>query len=168
MAGVLDFAEYIGGADNILIEQVFPSTQRTLVYNFGQDITGWTFEIDQQTLVVDPVSFNRATGEPNFANSQVIGYFPKEEIDSEMYITVGNAATGIVNITLPGGMYTGPIFPDARARVPVTVVGVTWRTNSIPAQINTHRIALIQCWEPDVTTGDPATGAGYQVITLGV
>lgn len=167
MAGVLDFAEYIGGADNILIEQIFPSTQRTLVYNFGQDITGWTFELDHQTLVVDPLTFNRQTGEPNFATSQVIGFFPKVEIDEEVYVQIGNAATGIVNITLPGGLYSGPILPDARSRVPITIVGVTWTTDSTPAQVNTHRIALIQCWEPDVTTGDPTSDADYQAISLG-
>lgn len=167
MAGVLDFAEYIGGADNILIEQIFPSTQRTYVYNFGEDITGWTFELDHQTLVVDPLTFNRTTGEPNFATSNVIGYFPKVEIDPEVYVVVGNAATGIVNITIPGGLYDGPVLPDARARVPVTIVGITWKTNSTPQQINTHRIALIQCWEPDVTTGDPTSDINYQVISLG-
>ena len=76
-AGVLNFAQYLGGADNIQIEQIFPSTQRTLAYNFATNITGWNFNVDYQTIVVDTVSFDRNTGQPNFANSQVIGYFPQ-------------------------------------------------------------------------------------------
>ena len=67
-AGVLNFSQYLGGADNIQIEQIFPSTQRTLQYNFSQNITGWTFSLDHQTIVVDTMSFDRNTGEPNFAD----------------------------------------------------------------------------------------------------
>ena len=66
MAGILSFDEYIGGADNIKIEETFPSNQKKLVYDFNTDINGWTFEIDHQTLVVDKISYDRNTGEPNF------------------------------------------------------------------------------------------------------
>ena len=45
-SGVLSFADYVGGADQLIIEQAFPSTQRSVVYNFGTDITGWTFSAD--------------------------------------------------------------------------------------------------------------------------
>ena len=34
----LDFSQYIGGADNIQVEVAFPSTQKTAVYNFNQNI----------------------------------------------------------------------------------------------------------------------------------
>ena len=169
MAGVLYFSDFIGGPDNLQIESVFPSTQQTYTYNFGTDITGWTFELDQQTIVVNPVTFIRSTGEPNFDNSQVIGFFPKAEISSATYVTVTNAAAGTVKITIPGGLYTGPVLPDARSKVPVTIIGVTWTTNSTPAQVETHRWALIQSWEPDVTPGDPtlSTNPLYTAITGG-
>lgn len=153
MAGILSFDQYIGGADQIKVEQVFPKNQKTYVYNFNQDITGWTFELDQQTLVVDTVQFNRNTGQPNFSNSTVIGYFPKAEITGN--VSVSNASTGLVNVTFPANMYTGPIIPDARQNVPITVVALTWTDAQTPVQINTHRWALVQCWEPDVTPGDP-------------
>jgi hypothetical protein len=171
MAGVLTFSEYLGGPDNIKVEQIFPSTQRTYTYNFGQNITGWTWGLDHQTLVVDPISFDRFTGEPNFANSQVIGYFPKVDLAVDTTtINVVNATTGVVNITIPGGLYTGPILPDARAKVPVTIVGVTWTTPSStgnPSQTNTHRWALLQCYEPDVSIGSPtaSTNPLYTAIT---
>jgi len=166
-AGVLNFAQYLGGADNIQIEQIFPSTQRTLNYNFGRNISGWQFSVDHQTIVVDTMTFNRATGEPNFANSNVIGYFASAVISTATYITVVNASSGTVNITIPGNLYTGPILPDARANVPITIVGVTWRDGSSPVQINTHRWAFIQCWEPGVTPGDPSLAAGFNSITVG-
>ncbi len=167
MAGVLNFAQYLGGPDNVQCEQIFPSTQRTLNYNFARSIVGWTFHVDYQTIVVDTVSFNRNTGEPNFANSTVIGYFPSGVISTASYITVTNSAQGLVNITVPGGLYTGPILPDARANVPITVVGVTWTDASSPVQINTHRWAFIQSWESGVTPGDPATSGSFTAITLG-
>ena len=164
MAGILSFDQYIGGADQIKVEQVFPKNQKTYVYNFNQNITGWTFELDQQTLVVDSVQFNRNSGQPNFSNSQVIGYFPKAEITGNVSVT--NASTGLVNVTFPANMYTGPIIPDARQNVPITVVALTWTDTQTPAQINTHRWALVQCWEPDVTPGDPVSSTNplYQAL----
>lgn len=154
-SGVLNFAQYLGGADNIQIEQIFPSTQRTLQYNFGRSLSGWSFHIDHQTIVVDTVAFDRNTGQPNFANSSVIGYFPSGVISTSSYVLVTNAAQGLVNITVPQNLYTGPILPDARANVPITIVGVTWRDGGSPVNINTHRWAFIQSWEPGVTPGDP-------------
>jgi hypothetical protein len=170
MAGVLNFSAYIGGPDNIQIKQIFPSTQQTYQYNFNTNITGWTFELDHQTLIVDPVTFDRNTGEPNFASSQVIGYFPKVDLTvSTANVNVVNATTGLVNITIPGGLYTGPLLPDARSKVPVTIFGVTWIQPAVsgqtPAQTNTHRWGLVQSFEPDVTIGSPTSGQGYVAIT---
>jgi hypothetical protein len=169
MAGILDFQQYIGGPDQIQVEQIFPSNQRTLIYNFGTDITGWTFSADHQTLVVDEVTFNRNTGKPNFANSSVIGSFAKVDISGANEPSIISASAGTVKVILPAGMYTGPIIPDARQNVPITVFSLTWTDNSTPAQINTHRWALIQCWEPDVTVGDPtlSVSPAYTALTLG-
>jgi len=164
MAGVLNFSNYIGGADNIQIEQIFPSTQRTMVYNFGQDITGWQFNLDAQTIVVDTMAFDRNSGEPNFANSTVIGVFPKVQISTATNVSVTNASSGTVAITFPGGLYDGPVYPDARKNVPITVVGVTWSTGALVPQVNTHRWAFIQCWEPGVTAGSPTTMTNYVSI----
>lgn len=163
MAGVLTFQQFIGGPDEVKVEAIFPSTQKTLVYNFGTDITDWSFEVDHQTLVVDTLGYDRYTSEPNFANSKVIGYFAKAEVDPSN-ITVVDAATGVVNITIPAGMYDGAILPDARKNVPLTVVGVTWSTGATPASINTHRWVYIQNWEPDVAVGDPTDEVGYTAV----
>jgi hypothetical protein len=167
MPGILNFQQYIGGPDSIKVEQVFPSTQKTLIYNFDQDITSWTFAADYQTLVVDAVTFNRNSGQPNFSESNVIGSFAKAEITGNVAPAVVDASLGTVKVTLPAGMYAGPIIPDARQNVPITVVGITWTDDSTPAQVNTHRWALIQCWEPDVTVGDPTLSGGYTALTLG-
>jgi hypothetical protein len=167
MAGVLNFANYIGGADNVQIEQIFPSTQRTMVYNYGQDITDWSFNLDAQTIVVDTIAFDRNTGEPNFANSTVIGVFSSTQITTSTNVSVINAPSGTVAITFPGGLYSGPVLPDARKNVPITVVGVTWATDDTRSQVNTHRWAFIQSWEPGVPAGDPVLAAGYQAIVTG-
>ena len=167
-SGVLNFAQYLGGADNIQIEQIFPSTQRTLNYNYSTSVAGWTFHADHQTIVVDTMSFDRNTGEPNFANSNVIGYFPSGVISTSSYISVSNVGSGLVNLTIPGNIYTGPILPDARANVPITIVGFTWTSGGAPAQVNTHRWAFIQSWEPGVTPGDPtqSTSPLFSAITV--
>ena len=167
MAGILDFQQYIGGPDAVQVEQIFPSNQRTLIYNFGQDVTGWTFTADYQTLVIDTVAFNRTTGKPNFSNSTVIGSFAKVDVSGEFIPAVISASAGTVKVHLPADMYTGAIIPDARQNVPVTVFALTWTDDSTPAQINTHRWALVQCWEPDVTVGDPTEEVGYAALTLG-
>lgn len=167
MAGILDFQQYIGGPDQVKIEQVFPSNQKSLVYNFDQDINGWTFTADYQTIVVDTVSFNRTTGKPNFTDSKVIGYFPKADVSGNVAPTVANATAGTVNVYLPANMYTGPIIPDARANVPITVFSLTWTDDSTPANINTHRWALVQSWEPNVDVGDPTGNASFTALTLG-
>jgi hypothetical protein len=167
MAGVLNFANYIGGADNVQIEQIFPSTQRTMTYNFGQNITGWNFDLDAQTIVVDTMSFDRNTGEPNFANSSVIGVFTATQVTTSTNVTVINASSGTVAVTFPGNLYSGPVLPDARKNVPITVVGVTWSTGALLPQVNTHRWAFIQSWEPGVNAGDPTLASGYYPITTG-
>lgn len=167
MAGVLDFQQYLGGADQIKIEQIFPSNQKTLVYNFGQDITDWTFTADYQTIVVDSVAFNRNSGQPNFSNSTVIGTFDKVDITGGFVPAVIDTANGIVKVYIPAGMYTGPIIPDARQNVPITIFALTWTDASTPVQINTHRWAFIQSWEPDVAPGDPTLDAGYTALVVG-
>lgn len=166
-AGVLSFSDYIGGPDEVIAEQAFPSDQKSYRYDFGINITGWTFTADYQTIVVDEISFNRYTGQPNFSNSNVIGTFAKAELTGNSAPQVVSASAGTVDLRIPAGMYTGPILPDARQNVPVTVVALTWSTADTFAQINTHRWAMVQCWEPDVVAGDPTLAAGYTAIVLG-
>jgi len=166
MSGVLSFADYLGGPDNIQVEQIFPSTKRTYAYNFNTDITGWTFALDAQTLVVNPVTYDR-NGVPNFSTSLVIGSFALQNlaVDSTT-INIVSAVAGTVNITIPGGLYSGPIIPDARKNVPITIVGVSWTTATTPTQVNSHRWAFIQCYEPDVTIGNPILDAGFTALTI--
>jgi hypothetical protein len=161
MAGILDFQQYIGGADQIKIEQAFPSDQKQLNYNFGVNVTGWTFSADYQTLVVDQITFNRYTGQPNFTNSRVIGSFSAQDLTGDDAPAVLNATTGVVALKIPAGMYDGPIIPDARENVPIVVVAFTWTNAEAYPQTNTHRWAFIQCWEPDVAVGDPTESTSY-------
>lgn len=167
MASLLDFSQYIGGQDNIQTEVTFPSSQKTVVYDFGQDITGWTFKLDHQTVVVDTISYDRTTGAPNFANSAIIGTFAGGVVSTATYITVLNASSGTVAVTLPGGLYTGPIIPDARSHTPITIFGFTWTSDATPPQVDTHRWALLMTYEPGVSPGDPILDPGFTAITVG-
>ena len=167
MAGILSFQQFLGGPDAVIVEAIFPSTQKTLTYNFGQNITGWTFAGAQQTIVVDTITFDRNTGAPNFATSKVIGSFPEASISSS-HIVVADATTGIVNFTIPANMYTGPIVPDARLNVPMTIVDFTWTTGSgTNATTNSHRLAYIQNWEPGVIAGNPTSSSNPAYTAFG-
>jgi hypothetical protein len=175
MAGVLSISQYLGGPDNIQLEQIFPGDQKILQYDFPSSITNWGFNIEAQTLVVNPITFDR-DGTPNFSSSLVIGYFPKQNIadttngSTSTYVRPVNNTTGIVNIVIPSDLYTGPILPDARQNVPITVVSVSWTgvsdpVTQTPAPTSTHRWAFMQCWNPNVTPGDPTTYTGFQAIS---
>lgn len=158
MAGVLTLGQWLGGPDNVKVESTFPSSQKTYAYNFGQNITGWTFRADYQTVVVDQIAYDRA-GEPNFASSRVIGYFPSGVISTATYITVQSAGAGTVNVTHPSGLYpeSNGILPDARQNVPLLVVSLAWTNTETPPVTNIHRVAKILAWEPGVLPVDPVT-----------
>jgi hypothetical protein len=113
------------------------------------------------------LGYDRYTSEPNFAASKIIGSFPKAEV-SAGNINITNAALGLVNITIPANMYAGPILPDARKNVPITVVGITWKTAGTLNNINTHRWVYIQNWEPDCPVGDPAASTTPLYTAVGV
>jgi hypothetical protein len=162
----LDFSQYIGGNDTIQTEITFPSSQKTVVYDFGQNVSGWTFLADHQTVVADTITYDR-TGAPNFTSTKLIGTFPYGTINTSTYVKVLSTSSGTVALTIPGGLYTGPIIPDARSHTPITVVGFTWTSNSTPPQVQTHRWALIQSWEPAVLPADPVLDGNYTPITVG-
>lgn len=164
MAGVLTLGQWLGGPDNVKVESTFPSSSKTYAYNFARNITGWTFHLDYQTVVVDTITYDRNTGEPNFASSAVIGSFPTGVVSTATNIQVMNTSTGLVNVTHPSGLYSGSIYPDARSNVPLLVMSLTWNDNSTPVQSNTHRIAKILSWEPGVPVGTPTTSTGYVAV----
>lgn len=164
MAGVLSFAQFIGGPDELQIKQVFPSDQSGVTYNFNRDISGWTFSADYQTIVVDAMQFRRGSGEPNFSNSHVIGTFPYAQVPEQFQPEVTDPELGFVEVYFPAGLYTGPIIPDARKNVPITIVSITWTTDDTPARVRTQRWALIQNWEPEVVAGDPTEDQDFTAL----
>jgi hypothetical protein len=167
MAGVLTLGEWIGGPDDVKVESTFPSSQRTYTYNFDQNITGWTFKLDAQVIVVDQIAYTR-DGTPNFADSRVVGYFPAETQTSQ-YVNVLSSSGGTVAATHRANIYpdTAGILPDSRVNVPVLVMSFAWTDNSVsPSITNMHRVAKILAWEPGVLPRDPTTvsGNGFQSI----
>jgi len=166
MAGVLTLGQWLGGPDDVKVESTFPSSQQTLAYNFARNISGWTFRLDYQTVVVDTITYDRNTGSPNFANSQVIGSFPYATVSTSSYINVLSTTSGLVNVTHPANLYTGNILPDARANNPLLVMSLTWSDNSTPPQTNTHRIAKILAWESGVPVGSPTSSTGFVSIVV--
>lgn len=164
---LLSFKQYIGGADNVQVEEVFKDTAKTFTYQFPADISNYDFELSQQTIVVDSLTYDRQTSLPSFTDSTVIGSFANAEISSVQNVTVLDALAGTVNITIPGNLYSGNVIPDSRGETPITVVSVKWTNTGVtPNTTEEHRWALIQRYSPDRGIGKPSASAGYTALTL--
>lgn len=157
----------MGQANNVQVIEMFPSTQKSFTYNFGSSIVGFTFEADYQTIVLDTVTYDRTTGQPNFTDTNVVGYFANAEI-SNSYIDTSTLAAGTVKFTIPSQRYTGPLTPDARTNVAMTVVGFKWTDNNTSPPVTTsHRWGVIERWEPDVAPGDPTLNNTFTKLGVG-
>jgi len=165
MAGrLLSFKDYIGGADNVQVVEMTPSTQRTFRYDYGANVAQYSFEADMQTIVVDTLAYDTATGNPNFTTSNVLGSFANAEIGNANIVTT-QAATGLIDFTIPKNRYTGNIIPDARSNVAITVVSFKWTDTSVtPNTTEGHRWAILERYEPDVIIGQPTFSTGFTAI----
>ena len=160
---LLDFKEYIGSANNVQVIELFPRSQKSFTYNFGSDVSGYTFSADYQSILLNTVSYDRLTGDPNFADTTVSGYFTNTANVSPSMIDTSSAASGTVVLTIPKDRYTGNIFPSARANVVMTVLSFQWTTDDSPVQQDMHRWAIIERFDPQVgkVPGDPADEANF-------
>lgn len=159
---LLDFSQYVGGADNVKVIEMFPRTQQKFTYNFGANVASYTFSADMHSILLDQVTYDRVTGDPNFAETSVLGYFNNNTTIGAANISNAQAASGIVTFTIPQNRYTGNIVPNARENVVMTVVGFQWDTADSPPVRELHRWAIIERWEPGVTPGDPKQNSGGQ------
>lgn len=166
---LLDFADYIGGPDTIVIE-MFPRMQRKYTYNFGANVSAYQFSADYQTIVIDSVAYDRVTGDPNFTDSTILGYFANVGTVANAYIDTSTASSGVIGFTIPENRYTGKIIPNAREKVAATCVTFQWSQGSASTSIkDAHRFLVLERWEPGVTPGDPTTEnvaqGGYTALT---
>jgi len=164
---LLTFSQYLGGADNVKIIEMFPSTSKTFKYEFGTDIQGWTFDSHYQTLLLDKVTYDRNTGEPNFTDTNILGYWPERGIGGPSDIKpAGPQIDGSVFYTIAPDRYTGQLFPNARENVVMTVASMTWTSpnsgNSSGNDTESHRWGIIERYLPgDHNPGDPALDPGF-------
>jgi hypothetical protein len=163
---LLDFKSYVGGADNVVVEEQFPSTSKNYTYDFATDVSTYTFEATYQTLIADVVAYDRNTGLPNFTDTKIIGFFGTSQTIASSNIT-NNGTAGTVNFQIPPDLYTGPIIPSARTNVPMTIVTFTWTNpnGALPDIVESHRWCLMQRWDSTVSPADPVLDTNY--IPLG-
>jgi len=165
---LLDISQYLGGASNVKVINLFPRSQKAFTYDFDGDVSNYIFTADQQSLVLDSIAYDRASGLPNFADTNVTGYMnTSTSIDPATYINEDAAVSGQVTFTIPEQRYTGPLLPNARKNPVMTVVSFEWVTDDTPPQKDSHRWAVIETWEPGVTVGDPAVSNAYIQIGVG-
>ena len=164
---LLDFKQYLGGADQVQVIEMFPDDQKTFSYNFGQDVSGYTFTADYQSLLLDTVTYDRQTGNVNLADTTVSGYFTNTaNITAGTYINNASASSGVVEFTIPANRYTGNVLPNARANVVCTVVSFQWQTDDTPIQTQRHRWAILERFDPKVgkVPGDPGDEATFVAL----
>ena len=150
MAGnLLSFKNYIGGSDNVQIIELFPRSQKTFTYDFGANVSGYSFTADYQSIVLDSVTYDRTTGNPSLSSTNVKGYFTNYASVSSSLIGNASASTGTVTLTIPENRYTGNLIPNARADVVCTVLSFQWVTDDTPAQKDSHRWAIFERFEPE-------------------
>jgi len=163
MSRLLDWKSFIGGADNVIAMDMFPQEQQQFTYQFGAvDVSTYTWDIDYQTVVIDQVAFNRNTGEPNYTDSTVTGYFTAQQANVAAYVNTTDAANGNVTVTIPSQRYTGKILPNSRLKVPTTVFSVKWTDGNTPSATNLHRYIISERYTAEVPIGDPTTEASAQ------
>jgi hypothetical protein len=168
MGRLLDFSQYLGGPDDVEVIEMFPRQQKKFQYNFGANVSTYTFSADKQTLVLDTVSYDRDTGNINFTDTNVIGYFDNTaNISAATYIDKTQANTGIVTFTIPENRYTGTILPNARENVVLSVIGFEWQDATTPPRKELHRWAIVERWEPGVTIGDPTLDSSFVKLGSG-
>jgi hypothetical protein len=168
MAKLLDFSQYLGGPDNVEVIEMFPRQQKRFVYNFGANVSTYTFSADYQTIVLDAVTYDRATSNIVFTDTNVIGYFNNTgNIAANTYINTSSANSGIVEFTIPSDLYTGTIMPNARENVVMNVVSFQWQDATTPPRKDMHRWAIVMRWEPGVTIGDPTLDTNFVKMGVG-
>lgn len=168
MGKLLDFSQYIGGPDSVEVLELFPRQQKKFQYNFGTDVSTYTFTSDYQTIVLDTVSYDRVTGNIVFTDTNVIGYFNNTgNIAANTYINTSSANAGIVTFTIPSDLYTGTILPNARENVVMNVVSFQWQDAATPPRKDMHRWACVMRWEPGVTIGDPTLDTNFVKMGVG-
>lgn len=168
MGRLLDFSQYLGGPDDVEVIEMFPRQQKRFSYNFGSNVSAYTFSADFQTIVLDTVTYDRDTGNINFTETNVIGYFNNTgNIAANTYINTSSASSGIVDFTIPAQRYTGTILPNARENVVMTVVAFEWQDAATPPRKELHRWAIVERWEPGVTIGDPTLDTNFVKLGSG-
>lgn len=165
---LLSFSQYLGGADNVKVEEMFPDDQKAYTYNFNNsNVSGYTFTADYQSLLLNSVTYNNITGEPNFTDTTVSGYFTNTANVSGSNIDTTSAASGLVTLTIPSDRYTGNVLPNARSNVVCTVLSFQWQTDDTPPQKQRHRFAILERFDPKVgkVPGDPADETNFVALT---
>lgn len=155
---LLDFKNYLGGAASVQVIEMFPNDQKSFTYDYNTDVSGYTFTADYQSILLDSVGYDRATGNVNLADTNVTGYFTNtNNVDMGTYFSNASAAAGSVTFTIPADRYTGNVLPNARENVVCTVLSFQWQTDDTPPQKERHRWAILERFDPQIgkTPGNP-------------
>ena len=162
---LLDFSQYLGGADNVVTIETFPGSTKSYTYDFQDiNVSQYQFSADYQSILLSEVAYDRVTGLPNFSTTIVSGYFDNYDTVGVNNFDTGQAAAGLVSFLIPANRYTGNIFPSARQNVVATVVGFEWVT--LNNEKHVHRYLLLERWEPGVPMGDPRENVTPAFIAL--
>lgn len=172
---VLDAKQFLGGSDNVLNLELLPEQTRSFTYNFNANVSAYTFSAEYSCVLVDTLTYNVSDGSPNYASSNITGYFANIDGGGNSVVSVpgsfindSDSANGYVVFTIPGDRYAnnGWIKPSARANVVLTIAEFKWTdTSTTPNSVDSHRFTIVERFSPDRTPGDPADASNPAEFT---
>jgi len=157
----LTFNDWIVGPNTTPIRKYYPGSRTSTLINFGTDISGYSFETEYRVFVADAIAFDRS-GEPNFTQSSVLGYFNSVIIAGGDIPAVVDASIGTLNLIYPADMYTGKLLSGSRNKPVISVVTLKYTNGS--GDIDHLRFPLLIAYQPSIEFGDPTAEIGYTAI----
>ena len=174
---VLDAKQFLGGADNVINLELLPEQSQTFTYDFNANVAGYQFGADYSCINVDTLSYNVSDGSPNYAGSNVTGYFANIDGSGSTKVSVASgqintsqANNGQITFHIPGNRYNtaGFITPSARSNVVITIMEFNWivpTDGTNPARTDSHRFSIVERYSPDRTPGDPTNANNPATFT---
>ena len=127
---ISNFAETLGGATNLVADQIVNGAARNIqltinqprtdpvATNVPQDLTGYTLEFDTIQGSAGNLTPGRDGG---FVVNDITLDATATPISRDANATIADAAAGIINIYIPNDYYTGDVNIDSNTNVPCVI-----------------------------------------------
>ena len=178
MPSINRYAQYLGGADNLLAIEMLPAETHTFTYRFKPaagdtaDISTWTVDARYRSLLANDVTAPLPHLPPTFNGFKgVFGTSSKSVPPAN--ISPPDNTSKTFKVTIPPNRYEGFYSGSETKNLIVTIVSVTVTepgegATSTVGEVSQHRFAIIERAGGGVSYGNPEqndTGEGHLAYT---